>query len=432
MVHASSTADTKELSDHQSNEEARLVAKDAGKHRRVLTELPICNALKPLRGTKGTRRALERPQLFQIVSLDLVGPRQLNGEKWQLLIIIDHYSRYMTATALKSATAHTVVEAFKSQWVAKFGAPLAVLTDRGSRFTAEHFKNFVTKGLSSKLYFASTEYPQGNGINESAHRIVELSLKTRWSSTNVKMQELLDDAALLHNVTPNKSIGDTPASLTFGTDLHLPGLGAYEETKTEEARLHKLQDNRWRALVRNQLEEIEPGTIAHRELLKEHKLKVGDIVTYRLSVAEARNMWHVTGENSYTAIRSLPQRVVKIKDHAIYVEPLWTEGPQRQVPEEEVKLIATFIPDLQREETRKLFPGASWIPTTIASAKVNPCAGQKGETLPKDMEDELIEVNTSEDEAKDPEEEGKAEPTLRKKRARVNMIDSSVKGGVDL
>ena len=331
-----------------------------------INSCPICNAIKPLKSTGGQPKVLERPQLFQLISIDYIGPRKFEGEKYFILVIVDHYSRYMAAAADKEQTAAAAIKSLELHWISKFGAPSAILADRGAQFTAQQFKEYVKSTLQSRLYFTSTEYPQGNGINESSHRILEVALKTTPMSRLRGIDTVLAEAVLLYNVTPNRMIGDTPASLTFGTDLHVPGLQDFEPTLSEAARLQALRDFRGSRMLLRQLNELEeiPKDEGNQ---KACKLSVGDIVTYRLSTAERKHAYHLTREMKYTASRSFPQRVVKVNPKTVVMVPLWTKGCQRQAPIEEVKLITTFIPELMREEVRRLYPGVPWLP--IAAIK---------------------------------------------------------------
>lgn len=327
-----------------------------------INSCPICSAIKPLRSTGGTVGALNRPNLFDLVSVDFIGPRKFINKSFYILVIVDHYSRFMVAIT-SNTTANPVAEnILRDHWVSKFGIPRAILADRASCFTSKLFKQYICQTLGSKLYHVSTEYPQGNGINESSHRILETAIRTYPVQIDTQIEAIIADTTLLYNVTPNRKIGDTPASLVFGCDLHIPGLESLETANSEEARLTLLRNRKGVRLLLKQLNEIEEMNPPQIGELKNTNFKVGDIVTYRLSKSERDKVVHLTKEIKYNASRSFPQRVVKVTSNTLVVTPLWTTGTIRTAPKEECKLISSFIPELLREKVQVLYPSLPWLP----------------------------------------------------------------------
>eukprot|EP00923_Selenidium_pygospionis_P053070 GHVN01091917.1.p1 GENE.GHVN01091917.1~~GHVN01091917.1.p1 ORF type:complete len:115 (+),score=3.83 GHVN01091917.1:543-887(+) len=75
----------------------------------------------------------------------------------------------------------------------------------------------------------SPYYPQGNGINESSHRLLEHVIKTSLAT------------------------GETPAALVFGQDLVLPGWQDYSATANEEERVAHRRSYHRRQLLQEQL-----------------------------------------------------------------------------------------------------------------------------------------------------------------------------------
>jgi hypothetical protein len=332
---------------------------------------PICNAIKPLPSGGGEQRALNAPNLFQTISLDFVGPRQFRGVKTWILVIVDHYSRFMITVPTNSTASPFLEEAVREHWVAKFGIPRYFLCDRGPEFTAETFKNYVRVTLNATLLFVSTEYPQGNGINESSHRILETAIRTNTGAATQPLSQLISEATLLHNCTPNRSIGDTPASLVFGVDLYLPGLQDFEPQMNEEARLMHLRNFRGIRYLSSQLNEIEELAIPLMGRSNTIDFRVGDIVTYRLKESERDKHVHFSLETKYNATRSFPQRVTKVTPHDIEMTPLWTRGQLRRAPKEQCKLITTFIPELLRREARLLYPFLQWLTTDAKESRLH-------------------------------------------------------------
>ena len=298
-----------------------------------INSCPICNAIKPLRTSKPFSGALSKPNLFDMVSMDFIGLHTIGGRKFHILCMVDHYSRYMVTCVLDRTASPAARTCLRDHWVSKFGAPLAILTDKGPEFTSDNFKSYVKDVLKCELFYSSTEYPQGNGINESSHRILETAIKTSAPRLDFLAEDIVADATLLYNVTPNRKIGDTPSSLAFGIDVHVPGLIDFEPEMSEEARLMHLRNYRGLALLTKQLNEIESTSLPEESTLP-MTFKVGDIVTYRLSTSEKVKHIHFSEESKYTATRSFPQRVVKVSENNLVMTPLWTKGKERSAPED--------------------------------------------------------------------------------------------------
>jgi Integrase core domain len=71
------------------------------------------------------------------VHVDLVDPLALSsGGHNYMLTIIDQTSRWPETLPLASITADHSADAFVEGWVARFGVPDTVTTDRGSKFSS--------------------------------------------------------------------------------------------------------------------------------------------------------------------------------------------------------------------------------------------------------------------------------------------------------
>lgn len=101
------------------------------------------------------------------------------------------------------------------------------------------------------------EYHQGNGINETSHRILETAIQSHYYGLQGSAENMVADAVIINNVAPNRNIGDTRSSIIFGCDLHIPGLEEFEPDNNEESRLNKILNFRGYKLLAAQLQEID-------------------------------------------------------------------------------------------------------------------------------------------------------------------------------
>ncbi|XP_061901696.1 interleukin-1 receptor accessory protein-like 1 [Entelurus aequoreus] len=101
---------------------------------------------------------------FDHVNVDLVGPLPSSRSCTYLLTIVDRTTRWQEAVPLTSATSAEVSRAFIGTWVARFGTPLDISSDRGSQFTSELWAA-VAKSLGVKLHHTTAYHPQANVDN---------------------------------------------------------------------------------------------------------------------------------------------------------------------------------------------------------------------------------------------------------------------------
>ena len=96
---------------------------------------------------------------FDRVHLDLVGLLPPSKGYSYLLTCIDRFTRWPEAIPIHNITAETVAEAFVTSWVAHFGVPSTVTTDRGSQFESALWERLMhllgTKRIRTTAYRSS-------------------------------------------------------------------------------------------------------------------------------------------------------------------------------------------------------------------------------------------------------------------------------------
>jgi transposase InsO family protein len=102
--------------------------------------------------------------------VDLVGPLPLSTEGYAyLLTAVDRTSRWFEAVPLRSVTAADVAEAFVAAWVARFGVPATITSDRGVQFSSALWAAAMKK-LGIKHLMTTAFHPQSNELMERALR----------------------------------------------------------------------------------------------------------------------------------------------------------------------------------------------------------------------------------------------------------------------
>ena len=68
---------------------------------------------------------------FDVVHVDLVGPLPPSRGFTYLLTCVNRFTRWPEAVPLTTIAAEAVIQAFLSGWIARFGVPSTIVTDRG-------------------------------------------------------------------------------------------------------------------------------------------------------------------------------------------------------------------------------------------------------------------------------------------------------------
>ena len=112
--------------------------------------------------------------------------RQLMRQKYvwhRLHKDVGLFTRWPEAIPMPDATVKTCARAFLFNWVARFGVPANISTDRGPQFTARLWDTLVHL-LGVRLHRTCAYHPQANGLVERFHRHLKSALMERLKDTN--------------------------------------------------------------------------------------------------------------------------------------------------------------------------------------------------------------------------------------------------------
>ncbi|GKE30767.1 reverse transcriptase domain-containing protein, partial [Tanacetum coccineum] len=137
-----------------------------------------------------------------------------------ILMAVDYLSKWVEAKALPTNDARVVCKFLKSLF-ARFGAPRAIISDRGTNFYNDHFAKVMFKyGVTHLL---STAYhPQTSGQVEVSNRGLKRILERTVGKNRASWSDKLDDALWAFRTAYKTPIGCTPYKLVYGKACHLP------------------------------------------------------------------------------------------------------------------------------------------------------------------------------------------------------------------
>ncbi|GJW62492.1 reverse transcriptase domain-containing protein [Tanacetum coccineum] len=118
----------------------------------------------------------------------------------------------------------------------RFGLPGEIISDNGKQFQDNPFKDWCEK-LCIRQHFASVKHPQTNGLVERANRSLGEGIKARLDERSKNWMEELPHVLWAHRTMIKSSNGDTPFSLTYGTEAVIPAEIGMPTLRTAEVDL---------------------------------------------------------------------------------------------------------------------------------------------------------------------------------------------------
>jgi len=179
-------------------------------------------------------------QRFSHIHLDIVGPLPASSSgHTHLLTIIDRSTRWLEAVPLSSTSAEACADAVCSAWIARFGVPAAMTSDRGRQFTSAVWTSLCST-LGVEHCTTTSYHPQSNGMVERAHRQLKDALRSRLAGS--RWLEHLPWVLLGLRAAPKEDSALSSAEMVFGTQLRLPGELASGQLVVDEAFLRRLKE----------------------------------------------------------------------------------------------------------------------------------------------------------------------------------------------
>jgi transposase InsO family protein len=183
-----------------------------------------CQAIKRTRPLQnGLLQPIVATRRGQIWEIDLVGPisQSSNGNKY-MLVAIDCFSNWPVAAPLKTMTANEVVRLFFKLIIKDHGCPEAILSDMGTQFMSDAFKE-LTVAYNIKQLQASAYHHQTAGKIEKFIRFLKTTMATITPQDyRQTWDEYIDHALLAYRMSVSRVLGDTPFFMTYGRDPVLP------------------------------------------------------------------------------------------------------------------------------------------------------------------------------------------------------------------
>jgi hypothetical protein len=179
-------------------------------------------------------KSIEVGRPMELWAMDILGPlpTTTRGNQY-ILVMSDHFTKWVEAVPIANQTAKTVAEAFVNEVVARHGVPCKILTDQGRNFEAEIMRQiFLLLGVE-KLR-TSAYHPQTDGQVERFNRTIKGILTAYVNKDHNDWDVHLPLALFAYRNSVHSSSGVSPFRAVYGREASTPLVMTGTQTEAKE------------------------------------------------------------------------------------------------------------------------------------------------------------------------------------------------------
>ncbi len=161
--------------------------------------------------------------VWQLLAMDFHGPiipSTRNGNKY-IISITDILSKFVITKAVRDCSAFTASQFVVEDVILKYGTPRAILTDRGTHFTAT-VMNELFKRLGVTHILATPYHPMTNGQIERYNATMDAKIATLCNAQRTNWDEQLPFVTFNYNTSVHTISGIVPFNMMYGRSPLLP------------------------------------------------------------------------------------------------------------------------------------------------------------------------------------------------------------------
>ena len=205
----------------------------------------------------------------ELVTTDLLGPLpRSNGGNIYILVVIDHFTKWVELFAMNKITAEEVAQNLMLVFY-RHGIPETLLSDQGTNYQAS-VMNELCELFDIHKVRTTPYHPQCDGITERFNRTIQTMLASYVNKNQTNWDTLLPALAFAYNTSTHSSTKCTPFELVYGRkpkvpldlvfpdvklNLYLPPEGYVSQVQTElNNAFEQATNNRDIRMERNKLQ----------------------------------------------------------------------------------------------------------------------------------------------------------------------------------
>ena len=185
-------------------------------HCRKYEATPLIVPMKPL-----TCSGPEELLHVNFTSIEETVPLKEEPVIWNVLVLQDHFSKYVVAYVVKDQTARTAAETLRNGYFGLFGAPAYLISDQGKAFMGHIITHLCDLYGVQKLR-TSPYHAQTNGQVEHMNQMIIHMIGKLEEDKKACWSEHLPELLLTYNATCSTVTGYSPYYLLFGRRSRIP------------------------------------------------------------------------------------------------------------------------------------------------------------------------------------------------------------------
>ena len=221
----------------------------------------------------------------QIITMDNMGPIPLaNGKFKHILVICDHFTKYVEFFATKTVTALETAKKLV-EYISRHGCPESILSDQGKNFQSELITE-LWELLDVHQLKTTAYHPQCNGQTERLNRTLQNMLANYINDKKDDWDEYLPLLQFAYNTAIHSTTKFSPFELTYGREPRMPldlmhnntQLELYLSTESFAYELQKQLAEAYEKVSRNTEVSVMPNKIRHDRNVRAASFAKNDFV----------------------------------------------------------------------------------------------------------------------------------------------------------
>ena len=155
--------------------------------------------------------------------MDILSGLPTTKDKYKhILVLVDSYSKWVELFPLRTQEATEVASVLFTEIISRYGAPRAILSDRGQTFMSKLVKA-LSELFEIKRSFTSPYHPMTNGMTECKNSYILQALRAYCKGQQDDWPEILPGIMMAYRSTPaTQSTLYSPFFMLYGREMRLP------------------------------------------------------------------------------------------------------------------------------------------------------------------------------------------------------------------